>query len=212
MVDKMSRSIGMYDYNATFYTGNKSQPDAMTIFVKFESGKKSVCRTNFPFANCTGAVPIVSTFTGVARIINATKAIFRELSQMKFAKNDPHLSECWNAFKNLFRGLIEIIPIVGNISLIVFDSIRGAVYFGKALKSLEGSSDIAGIALDGKVIFQVDLETVKEILEDVVSDQECLDLLDDYCSIVLMQAKEKAKKEGKTIDLPDILKKFPELL
>ena len=88
----------------------------MTVFVKSKDGKRFFGRTKFPFATWLGVCPVLSSFTGVARIINATRVIFKELSQIECKKNDPHLCECWTGFKNLFRGLVEIVPIIGNVT------------------------------------------------------------------------------------------------
>jgi len=207
----------VYNYNMTFYTGNKNQPDTVMTFVKSETENTPLTRIYLPTANWMGIMPVMSTFSGIARIIKATKVIFNHISQINFKKNDPHLHECWNGFKNLFRGLVESVPIIGNISLMFFEGIRAAHYDNKVSQSLKDQSNIAGIAVDGKVIFELKLETIKKIKlqsgQKFESDQQCLDALGAYTKLILDTFQKNAKKNiHKKIDFHTALTKIPEAI
>ena len=52
---------------------------------------------------------------------------------------------------------------VGNVTMIVLDAIWASHYHHKALDSLNAVNNVAAVALDGKVIAQVDLATVKKL-------------------------------------------------
>ena len=203
----MNSSIGIYRYHNvmatdpfffdTFLTGTDDQPDTLTIFVKSSKNSTSfsACHLHAP-ANLLGCIPVVSTFTAIVRIVNSVKTIFKELGQIKFKANDPHLNKCWMAFKNLFRGILELIPVIGNLTLIFYDTMRNVIIFDAAIvKAIAEKENIAGIAMDGKVIFTVNLDLLKTyhanhkiILKD---NDEIASAFPIYCSSFLKTVSEK---------------------
>lgn len=151
--------VRMYHCNTNFYTGNKTQPDVISVFVKLQPthGKPDrifkVCHLQAP-SNWLDYCPFVSIFTGITKITHAVHVLFKELPQMKLKLQDEHRSESWNALKNLVRGFISIFPMVGNFSLILFDTFRYRVFTNNSLiKQLKDSPEnIGGIAVDGEVV------------------------------------------------------------
>jgi len=209
---------GIYHYQNRFYTGTDIQPDTLSIFVKFKDDKESFhVRHKHAYANCMGYVPILGSFTGVARIVNAVKSIFNHLSQLKFKSDDPHLNECWNAFKNLFRGLVEVVPFLG-ITLIIFDVVRNVVFMTKKIqKELKEEKGVAGVAIDGKIVFTIDIEQLDEFLDRIHKDKKSgkvktdryrLDHFSYLCSEFLEQMQKKGSKSSLSELLPKIREIF----
>lgn len=198
----MTYQLGIYSYNQTFYTGTDIQPDVLHIFIKPGKENKSFLEHNAaPLANWMGFVPVVSMFSGAARVVNAVKIIFKHLSNLKtISEKDTNRSELWNSFKNIFRGIVEIIPFTG-ITLILFDSIRNAIHIDKIKNELKDKENIAGIAVDGKVIFTIDLGRVDHIIKNPPPDSKPneyrLAVFRNLCLTFLEKAeKEKNLKIG----------------
>lgn len=189
--------IGIYNYNRIFYTGTDVQPDVLNIFIKH---KRCLESNNIPLANLVGYFPILSLFSGSLRIANAVKIIFKKLSNLKALSEDAHKSKLWNAFKNLFRGIVEIIPFTG-IPLIVFDSFRMSTFIHKINKELKEKENIAGVAIDGKVIFTIDLGRVDLIIKDQPTDHSRINeyrlaVFRDLCLKILEKVEESKSKVG----------------
>lgn len=155
----MTTNLGVYSYNYEFYTGTITQPDTLTIFVKPRQLGTSIEVCNLQaFSNCIDCLPIISSFTAIPRIVKSVGNIISELSQSTLSTNDPHLYECWNAIKNLLRAIIAFFPIVGNITLIIFDVCKLELSVRpKIEEALGNQQDIAGVAFDGRVIFTLPL-------------------------------------------------------
>jgi len=153
-------SFIMYRYNDTFYTGTPHQPDTLSLFIKKEKDADFLICNAEPIANIIGkCVPIVGSFTGIARIVNSVKSIFQNLSK----SNASEANALWNSFRNLFRGIAEACPFSG-IFLIIFDSLRNSVSIHSNIaKEIQKQENIAGIAIDGKVIFTIDLAQLTKL-------------------------------------------------
>ena len=149
-----------------------------------------------PLGTWVGYVPVASVFSGTIRVIEAAKIVFKELSQSKTAEEKARKSELWNAFKNIFRGIIEIIPLTG-IALILFDATRGAIYINRINKELKERENIVGIAIDGKIILTIDFATFDRNLTNPSSDSKHrLDVFQDLCLQCLKKADERKCKLG----------------
>lgn len=170
-------------------------PDVLQIFIKPSKDLKSILSyTAVPLATCLGILPVTSLFSGAARVVNAVKAIFKELSNPKGINK----SELWNAFKNLFRGIAEMIPFTG-IALIVFESMRASANLGKVLLQLEKQENIAGIAIDGKLILTIDLEKLDRVITEphpTKPNEYRLAVFQDLCLKFLKKAEEQKKNMG----------------
>jgi len=187
-----------------FYTGTRFQPDDIQIFVKSgKDNKRFHCYELNSIANWMGFLPVVSIFTGMIRINNAVKTIFHELSQLKTKEKEAHQAELWNAFKNLFRGIVEVIPLTG-ITLVIFDCVRMSIRTGRIAKTIENTEDIAGIAIDGKIIGIFSLEKIKTLFSEIIkkypgqADEACLEVVKLGC---LGLIEKKVKKEDSAVDL-----------
>ncbi len=158
----MGSFSGVYTYNQTFYTGTLIQPDTLSIFTKKEKDQDFLICNEEPVANMLGkCVPFVGSCTGIARIVKSVKAIFQNLSKSDASEPNP----LWNAFKNLFRGIAEAFPFSG-IFLILFDAVRNSVIIhSKITKEIKEQKNIAGIAIDGKVIMTVDVTQLDNCLK-----------------------------------------------
>lgn len=151
---------GQYDYKGLYYSGTKMQPDVITIFTKSQ-GKISTYSV-LHIHNWLDMVPFVGAFTAIPRIVAAVKPFFHEAKQITFQRNDPHLAECWNAFKNLMRGVVALIPLVGTVTLLVVETIRFVRVNLMLQKTFATQDNIIGIAIDGKVVFTSDLNLYRE--------------------------------------------------
>lgn len=152
--------FGYYDYKGLYYSGTKMQPDLITLFTK--SGGVISSDRILHKHNWIDMVPLVGAFTAIPRIVAAVKSFFHEANQVRFQRNDPHLAECWNAFKNLMRGVVALVPLIGTFSLIWVETIRFARDYMSLKKSLAMQENIIGIAVDGKVIFTSDLNLYRQ--------------------------------------------------
>lgn len=208
----MGIHTGIYNWQRTFYTGTDVQPDKISLFVKQKKEDHLAIINKQPLANWLGYSVIVSSFSETARIVKAVKQIFSELSQMKFRNNDPHLHECWNAFKNLFRGMIGIIPIAGNLTLILFDACKNAYLISKIEKGLADQENIAGIAMDGKIVFTTSFENIKKILK---TDRDQTKTNKYYLAIfnhLFDEALKKGEKEWPHLKIHEISLKVKKVL
>ncbi|MBS4167992.1 hypothetical protein [Parachlamydia sp. AcF125] len=187
--------IGFYRYNQTFYTGTDAQPDVLHLFVKPE--KSFIEYTAMPLGTGLGYLPICSFFSGAARVANAVKVIFKGLSTLKPLAEDARKAELWNAFKNLFRGIAEMVPFTG-IALILFDSIRSSVYCEKTLEKIKEQENVAGVAIDGKIVFTLDLTTVDHIIKNTPEklNERRLAIFREICLTWLKKAEEKGDNRG----------------
>jgi len=216
-------SLGIYTYNDTYYTGTDVQPDMLNIFIKpkNEDIKSWQYRSFLPLATWMGCSPIFSMASGLARIKNAVMKIFEILSNLKtLSEINEHASELWNAFKNLFRGVGEFVPIslitgisTGSvitgisagvaitISLAIFESARAVIYQYKINDELKDKKNIAGVAMDGKVIFTVELDKIDDILfedksPESISNEDRCTIFSAYCLKRLKAWEKKGIKIG----------------
>jgi hypothetical protein len=153
--------IEMYRYKDPFFTGTPVQPDTLSLFIKKgENDDFLVCNAE-PTANIIGkCVPIIGSFTGVLRIVHSVKVIFQCMSNKN---SEPGVF--WNAFKNLFRGIAEVCPFSG-IFLILFDAVRNSISIHSNISDeIKTFENIAGIAVDGKVIFTIDLSELENAIK-----------------------------------------------
>jgi hypothetical protein len=204
----MSVHLGMYDYNQTFYSGTDAQPDVLSIFITPEKDTEGLIGCNaIPLQTWVGISPIASIFCA-ARINNSVKIIFNNLSNLSSLKEDAQKAELWNAFKNLFQGIVEMIPLTG-IALIIFESVRMSVYFGKAIETVKDQENIAGIAIDGKVVFTIDLCKLDSMIENPIEkfNEYRLELFKSLCFEFLKKSEER----GHNIGMSKLLPKLSEL-
>lgn len=199
--------------NTTFYTGTAEQPDTIIVVAKPKGKIKNYTQyvsTLSPVANYYGYLPVVSTFTGLIRIVNSIAMLAKKVFYFVTRKSQKELDSGWNAFRNLFRGIVELVPVLGNASVIIFDVVRNQRNARKVMNSI-GENEVAGIVVNGKVVYQTDLSTVKKLSTGTVKDEECSTVLQTYTTNVLSSLVDHGKKNK--IKLSTIFEKvFPEVV
>lgn len=131
------------------YTGILEQPDTVSLFLK--SGN-DVHIFDENIINTINNVPLCNFFVTAERIYEATLTIFASIRGEK--------SDLWNAFKNLGRGIVQLIPFAGNAALYLYDKAKTNLYTHpqiKAALATENDSTM-GIAFDGKIITTFSIE------------------------------------------------------
>lgn len=107
--------------------GSVKRPDTVTVMLFEQDGwsssyfiGSSACRLNF-----MGYIPVVSTITGLGRALLGLVHTIVHLACSIFSKNrDHHLGEAKLGAKNIGRGLVEAIPVIGNITMVIVDQVR----------------------------------------------------------------------------------------
>ncbi|MBS0604920.1 MAG: hypothetical protein JSS60_07790 [Verrucomicrobia bacterium] len=133
------------------YTGTKDQPDVASVFYKPNANEIYI--SDEQLVNDLGHSPI-EFMSALRRINNAVKMLFQELKQgMLFKEN----SESWNALKNLSRGIIQLVPFLGNAVLYIHDLARTHFSIHPKIKSALSNQEgpVVGMAFEGKPIFTV---------------------------------------------------------
>ena len=122
---------------SAYYTGTLNQPDTVTFFYLERRGP--IHFTEESIVNSKGYSPL-NFMTAIERIGAAVAKIFRENSDL------------WNAFGNLFRGVVQLVPIAGNGALYVWDCIKAYYDHRLIYASLDKTHSVMGIAFDGKIV------------------------------------------------------------
>jgi hypothetical protein len=100
--------------------GSMQRPDIVT-FMLLKPGSTQTGSTNCRL-NLLGYIPVVSTITGLGRALLGLVHTIVHLACSIFSKNrDHHLEEAKLGAKNIGRGLIEAIPVIGNITMFIVD-------------------------------------------------------------------------------------------
>src|ERR1700722_298160 len=102
------------------YTGTTDQPDVVSIFLKSGHKPVEVKIKDEQITNALGYSPL-EFLSAIPRIGKAAKILFQELARGTcFNQN----SEFWNAFKNFSRGIVQLVPFIGNAVLYLHDLAR----------------------------------------------------------------------------------------
>lgn len=139
------------------YSGTDDQPDTVSLFFKNDQNQIFIEDENIHAALNYNPLKFSSA---IWRIEEAVYKIFR---CMKRKDND-----LWNATKNLTRGVVALIPLIGNAALYLYDRIKTKFYthpqIKKALKKQNGP--ILGIAFDGKIITKLSPNAFSNLLKN----------------------------------------------
>ena len=138
------------------YTGTKDQPDVVTVF--FKSNGKDIYFSDEESVNQLGHSPM-NFLTALLRIKKAAKILSQKWKQGTFFKEN---SESWNAFKNLSRGVIQLIPLIGNAILYIHDAARIHLSVRPKIKSALSNQEepVVGLAFDGTPVFTVPISAL----------------------------------------------------
>ncbi len=109
--------------------GSMQRPDTVTFIFSESKGCSSSTNTGTGSTNCKlntlGYIPVVSTITGLGRALLGIVHTIVHLVCAIFPKNrEHHLQEASLGAKNIGRGLVEAIPVIGNITMVVVDLLR----------------------------------------------------------------------------------------
>src|ERR1700722_1527513 len=136
--------------------GSEQRPEIATVIILFTRGPRTAsvnCKLNR-----VGFIPIVSTITGGGRALLGIVHTIGHLACAIFAKKQgAHLQEAWFGAKNIGRGLIEAMPIIGNITMFVIDRLRIKKHEVMARSYIEQSSgcmQYAILFIDGQEKFR----------------------------------------------------------
>lgn len=139
----------------TPYTGTPDQPDNISVFFKNAQGE--IIIHNEAILNSLDHKPLLFSYA-TWRVQEAAEKIF---SWLKGENVNPV-----NAFKNLTRGMVALVPLIGNGVLYLYDALRTHFYthpqVKAALADLEGQT--LGFAFDGKVVSTFSLGKLEALL------------------------------------------------
>lgn len=141
-----------------FYTGTREQPDQVNFFLKADGSQGEVSILDDTMINALGHDPR-NFLLALPRIQKATQEIYRACSEGSLSS-----AELWNAIQNLVRGLVQLVPLLGNLALYTYDELKTACYTHPQLKkALAGTEDpVLGVAFDGQeVLFTIPLDEFK---------------------------------------------------
>jgi uncharacterized protein (TIGR02452 family) len=127
------------------YTGTKSQPETVSFFLK-QRGKIEFY--DEAIINSSGYSPF-QCVTAIVRIRKAVRKIWEEIAGARREN-----SEFGNACKNLIRGCVQLVPVLGNAVLYLFDRLRTHLYFHPQIKAALANhpESSMGVAFDGKIV------------------------------------------------------------
>lgn len=140
------------------YTGTADQPDVVSIFLKSKNSNNEVKIVDEQITNSLDYFPL-NFFSAIPRMKKAVKTIFQEIAQRSCFKEN---SEFWNAFKNLTRSIVQLVPLLGNATLYIHDKLRTNLHIHpKIAAELSNQQDVFGVAFDGKPVFSMPLKDVR---------------------------------------------------
>lgn len=123
--------------------------------------------------NKLGYIPVVSTVTGLARaLLGVIHSIVHLVSAIFDAKNrDHHLQEAKLGGYNIGRGVIEMIPIIGNIVCFVKDGIIAYKHHNLASeyknKHRSECEDYAVLCIDGINVGKKSFDQLNQIIDQL---------------------------------------------
>ena len=104
-------------------SGSMQRPDIATLILSNEKGQSTGSKSCK--LNRLGYLPVVSTISGLGRTLLGVVHTIVHLACAVFSQNRAHhLQEASLGAKNIGRGVIETIPLIGNITMIAVDLYR----------------------------------------------------------------------------------------
>jgi hypothetical protein len=121
MEKKMISVTGGFLKGSIVSEGQFLRPDIITTFS--DDGETVIMHHDICWMNKLGYIPLISSFTGVIRCLIAVVHIAFHLIRAIFEKaaREQHLLEVKLGLENLARGIIEIVPIAGNLTTGIID-------------------------------------------------------------------------------------------
>lgn len=155
-----------YNFQRKFVTGTETEPDNLTFFIKRENGSLKAKHSE-SYMNLIGkTLPIAGSITGAMRAVSAINTIIKNFKDRNSISLEPQECSYWNAFKNLCRGIVEMIPCSG-VFLLIYDAIRYRIILNENIMTYP-ENDIVGVAIDDRVIWTEDLSKFKNSSDDEI--------------------------------------------
>ncbi len=168
--DELISICGVYSYsvNNSPVTDREFQPDVIQFFIKPDKNNDNIMsRSCLSSVNLMGMLLLASCVTGAFRVFYALYYLFHCPSEYDEIGDHHYNIDKWDLVKNIFRGLVEIIPLTGLI-LVIYEYVRKTLCMWNVKKELEGKENIAGVAINGKVVTTIELDDYKdEVLQEI---------------------------------------------
>lgn len=153
--------------------GSIDRPEILTFMLSESKGISTSSSINTSMPNrwdMLGYIPVVSTVTGSARtILGLVHAVVHAVCLIFSADRDHHYPQVILGAKNIGRGLVETIPVIGNIILAVIDLFRCQECVNHAKQQFVDKQqdylNLATLFIDGQVIAQRPIAEVNEELK-----------------------------------------------
>lgn len=129
-------------------TGHLLTPDITTIVYEYPKSSANECfrvshgniklETTTSTLNEMGYAPLIGTFSGCARTLLGIVHTIGHLALTIFSKyRKRHLQETTLGLINIGRGIVEMIPALGNYLMVKIDMRRKELYHKKSLELLQ---------------------------------------------------------------------------
>lgn len=171
----------MFSATGNLLSGSPTRPEILTWYACFK-GMENVPGMGYGYVErtsqerytlCTlnnlGHIPIVSTFSGIGRILLAIVHTIVHLVCAIFdaANRDAHLAEAYLGLKHIARGGLELIPFL-NIITIWLDGGREELYYCQMRRNMGGQGDwydnFYTLAINGEIKGQRAYREVKDAI------------------------------------------------
>ncbi len=128
-----------FSATGSLLTGSLQRPDTV-MFIENKENRSSTVSSTCKL-NISGYIPVVSTITGLGRALLGVVHTIVHLVSAIFSQNrEHHLQEASLGAKNIGRGFVEAIPVIGNITLFVVDLRRTNRFEDMAWEKIEKNS------------------------------------------------------------------------
>lgn len=116
----------MFSATGNVLSGSIQHPDIYTLLDPSPYAEMPKPDTRSAMLNILGYVPVISTISGCCRvllgiihtIVHLVAAIF------KASHRKDHLQEALLGVRNIVRGIVEMVPVVGNITCLTYDGVK----------------------------------------------------------------------------------------
>ncbi len=165
----------MFSATGHLLSGSIQRPDFITFSFWEEKVNESYMftRSKICTLNKLGYKPGISTITGIGRALLGIIHTIVHLACFIFSKHKEHHSgEVKIGVKNIIRGLVEAVPVIGNLTMFYIDKFNKKKSEDLAFKQINNNPNAyrnhAVMFVDGKEIGKTPIEEVKHELSKQV--------------------------------------------
>ncbi len=161
----------MFSATGHILTGTQRYPDIYTVHTRSDNRSTSEMSSTSETSsevwsglNVCGYIPVLSTVTGFSRsLLGVVHTIVHLVNAIFDAKNRlEHFEEAELGAINIGRGLIEMVPIAGNITMLTVDILRSDIFSKRAEKLIDKSPE----CLNHAIVFGNGREIAKRPLNE----------------------------------------------